>query len=61
MVIFEFILGWLEGRRQRDGKVGWFHQRHVEEIETDHTRARLLKQRHMMGEQSDEETYFGVV
>ncbi|XP_071841169.1 uncharacterized protein [Apostichopus japonicus] len=53
--------GWLEGRRQRDGKVGWFHQRHVEEIETDHTRARLLKQRHRMGEQSDEETYFGVV
>ncbi len=40
--------GWYEGERLRDGEVGWFPSTYVTEIESEHNRARNLKQRYQL-------------
>ena len=43
-----YLLGWYEGERLRDGEFGWFPSTYVKEIESEHTRARNLKQRYQL-------------
>jgi neuronal guanine nucleotide exchange factor len=40
--------GWYEGEKLRDGEFGWFPSTYVKEIESEHTRARNLKQRYQL-------------
>ena len=48
-------VGWYEGERIRDGQTGWFPSNHVVEIQSQHVRARNLRQRYRMLQMTNDE------
>ncbi|KAJ8021370.1 Rho guanine nucleotide exchange factor 26 [Holothuria leucospilota] len=53
--------GWWQGKRLRDGVIGWFPESHVQEIENEHMRARRLKELHMRKRLSKEDFKLGSI